>query len=195
MRLSKVLIACEFSGTVRDAFIEQGVPAVSCDLIQATSDKGKHYLGDVRDIIGEKWDLIIAHPPCTYLCNSGVRWLHTVPGRWELMREAARFFRVFLEIDCPRVCVENPIPHKYAMEIIKQRYTQTIQPWQYGHGETKRTCLWLKGLPDLQPTNIVKGRYGRIFRMSPGPERGKLRSITYPGIARAMAVQWGAHSS
>jgi hypothetical protein len=191
MKQYRILVACEFSGAVRDAFIERGFNAVSCDIVPTTSDKGKHYQCDVRLILGEEWDLIIAHPPCTYLCNSGVRWLHSRPGRFQLMRDAAYFFRLFLDHPCPRICVENPIPHRYAMEIIKEPYSQTIQPWQFGHGEVKRTCLWLKGLPVLQATDVVEGRYPAVHRMSPGPERGRLRSITYPGVARAMAEQWG----
>lgn len=191
MKQYRILVACEFSGTVRDAFIKRGFDAISCDIVPATSDRGKHYQCDVRLILGEKWDLIIAHPPCTYLCNSGVRWLHSRPSRLNLMRDAACFFRLFLDHSCPRICVENPIPHRYAMEIIKEPYSQTIQPWQFGHGEVKRTCLWLKGLPFLRETCVVEGRYPAVHRMSPGPERGRLRSITYPGVARAMAEQWG----
>lgn len=135
---------------------------------------------------------MIAHPPCTYLCNSGVRWLHTQPGRWWKMIQAAMFFRKCLEANVPHVCVENSIPHKYAMAIIDRHYSQIIQPWQFGHGETKATCLWLRGLPVLQPTNVVSGREGRIHKLSPGPNRSKLRSITFDGVALAMVDQWGA---
>lgn len=190
----KVLVACEFSGRVRDAFLDRGFDAYSCDLAPSDSDRGesRHYQCDVLDIIGEEWDLVVAHPPCTYLCNSGVRWLHTVPGRWQDMVRGAIFFRKLLEANTAHVCVENPIPHKYAMKIIEQPYSQIIQPWQFGHGETKATCLWLKGLPHLQPTQIVEGRTGRIHRLPPGPNRSKLRSTTFEGVARAMAEQWGA---
>lgn len=187
----KILLACEESGTVRDAFLAEGFTgAVSCDLQPSASDKGNHYQGRVEDIIGEGWDLIIAHPPCTYLCNSGVRWLFEEPGRMAKMRDAANFFKLFLRQPC-LVCVENPIPHGYAMVIIKKHYSQKIQPWQFGHGETKATCLWLVGLPPLQPTDIVSGREQRIWKMPPSEERSVLRSKTYPGVAHAMAVQWG----
>jgi hypothetical protein len=192
VRPSRILVACEFSGTVRDAFIAEGFDAVSCDLEPCDSDKGKHYRCDVRDLLSEEWDLVIAHPPCTYLCNSGVRWLHTQTGRWWKMIQAAMFFRKCLAANAAHVCVENPIPHKYAMEIIETDYRQTVQPWQYGHGETKATCLWLNNLPPLVPECVVPGREQRIWKLSPGPERGRLRSITYTGIASAMARQWGA---
>ena len=194
MRPKRVLVACEFSGIVRDAFLDRGFDAISCDLLPSDSDRGKsrHYQGNVLDIIGEEWGLVIAHPPCTYLCNSGVRWLHTRFGRWEQMKRGALFFKSLFEANTPRVCVENPIPHKYAIEIIGTKYSQIIQPWQYGHGETKATCLWLRNLPPLHPTNIVPGREGRIFRLPPGPNRSKLRSTTYKGVALAMAEQWGA---
>jgi len=180
---------------VRDAFLDRGFDAISCDLRPSDSDRGKsrHYQGNVLDIIGDEWDLVIAHPECTYLCNSGVRWLHTQPGRWMKMIQAAMFFRMCLEANAAHVCVENPIPHCYAMEIIEEPYSQIIQPWQYGHGETKATCFWLRNLPQLQPTNVVPGREGRIHRLPPGPNRSKLRSMTYEGVALAFADQWGAH--
>lgn len=192
MRPKKILIACERSGKVRDAFIEQGHDAISCDLQPSDSDRGPHLQKDVTLVLREEWDLVVAHPPCTYLCNSGVRWLYSKPGRWRLMHLAARFFIACMEANAPMVCVENPIPHEYAMDIIKQEYSQLVQPWQYGHGETKATCLWLKGLPVLIPTNIVAGRTARIHKMAPGPDRSQLRSETYKGIADAMARQWGA---
>ncbi len=187
-----VLVACEFSGIVRDAFIGAGHNAVSVDLLPTDSDSGPHLSGDVKPLLGAGWDLVVAHPPCTYLCNSGVRWLHTRPERWELMRQAAQFFLDCLGANAPRVCVENPIPHRYAMEIIGRKYSQIIQPWMFGHGQSKATCLWLKGLPNLEPTEIVSGREGRVWRMAPSPNRSSLRSITYSGIALAMADQWGA---
>lgn len=197
----KVLVACEFSGIVRDAFRSRGHDAWSCDLLP-TEKLGAHIQSDVlrclnpSKFLGVKFDLVIAHPPCTYLCNSGVRWLYNKDGsqntqRWNNMIIASEFFRIFLNFYCDKVAVENPIPHKYAVEIIGRTYDQTIQPWQFGHGETKKTCLWLKNLPKLKPTNIVKGREVRIHKMSPSKDRGKLRSITYQGIATAMAEQWG----
>ena len=196
MRPKKILVACECSGRVRDAFLDLGHDAYSCDLQPSDSDRGKsrHFQQNVCELLSSReWDLIIAHPSCTYLCNSGVCWLHTRPGRWAAMESAAQFFLKCLAANASSICVENPIPHKYAMEIIKQPYSQIIQPWQYGHGETKATCLWLHNLPLLQPTNIVPGREQRIHRLPLGPNRSKLRSVTYQGIASAMAEQWGAY--
>lgn len=192
----KVLIACEFSGTVRDAFLALGHDAVSCDLLPSAS-LGPHIQGDALDHLREGWDLLIAHPPCTFLANSGVRWLYGGRGsvrdldRWKNMEEGAYFFRQMLCAPIPRVAVENPIMHGYARDIIGRAPTQTIQPWQYGHGETKATCLWLKGLPPLQPTKIVEGRSPMVHFASPSPDRWKKRSVTLPGIAAAMAAQWG----
>jgi len=186
----KVLVACEFSGTVRDAFIKQGHDAISCDLLP-TDKEGPHYQGDVFDIINDGFDLMIAHPPCTYLCNSGVCWLHKDKSRWDKMREGALFFKKLLEADIPKICIENPIMHKYAKEIIGVKQTQIVQPWHFGHGETKATCLWLKGLPELKPTKIVEGRLQRLHYLPPSKDRWKLRSTTYQGIAEAMADQWG----
>jgi hypothetical protein len=188
----KVLIACEFSGIVRDAFKEAGHDAWSCDLLP-TERPGNHHQGDLREVIWGDWDLVIGHPPCTYLCNSGVRWIYTPEKKidtqrlWDV-RVAADFFRLIWECPAKMVCVENPIPHKWAN---LPKYSQIIQPWQFGHGETKATCLWLKGLPELVPTNIVEGREGKVWRMAPGPNRAKDRSRTYEGIAKAMAEQWG----
>ena len=189
----RVLVACECSGKVRDAFLDAGHDAVSCDLLPSDSDRGphRHIQGDVSALLGAGWDLVVAHPPCTYLCNSGVRWLHTRPGRWAAMDAAAQFFRLCLDASAKAVCVENPIPHKYAMELIGEKYAQIIQPWQFGHGETKATCLWLHNLPKLRPTNVVAGREGRCHRLPPGPNRSKLRAVTYRGVALAMAQQWG----
>ena len=192
MSHKKILVACEYSGKVRDAFIKAGHNAVSCDLLPSESSFGPHIQGDVSKLLCEEWDLIIAHPPCTYLCNSGVCHLEKEPGRFAKMVAGANFFLQCLNGNAPLICVENPIPHGYAMVKIKQRYSQIIQPWQFGHGETKATCLWLKGLPKLQPTNIVSGRVQRLHRLSPSPERAKLRSETYSGIAIAMSEQWGA---
>lgn len=205
----RVLIACEFSGVVREAFKRHGHDAWSCDLLP-TEIPGNHLQEDIFHVLGSSmwglWDLIIAHPPCTYLCNSGVSWLYKKDKsrneeRWEQMREGAIFFRSLLNSNCERIAIENPIPHKYALEIIGQKYTQVIQPWQFGHGETKATCLWLKGLPPLKPTHTnaplfgseaVTGRVPRSHWESPGPERWKNRSRTLAGIAEAMADQWGA---
>lgn len=195
----KVLIACEYSGTVRDAFIKAGHDAMSCDLLP--SDKpGPHYQGNIFDIINDGWDLMIAHPPCTYLCNSGVSWLHKDISRWPKMVEGALFFRALLRSSIPMIAIENPIMHKYAKAIIDKDQAQTIQPWMFGHAESKGTCLWLKGLPPLSETKNVKEEFlklpkkeaQRLHYASPGPERWKLRSTTFQGIAEAMASQWGS---
>lgn len=194
----RVLVACEFSGIVRDAFIARGHYAKSVDLLP-TERPGPHYQGDILDFIKSTngWDLMIAHPPCTYLTNSGVRWLYggkgTVPDeeRWYHMEQAAIFFYRLLNANIPKIAVENPVMHRYAVEIIGRKQDQIIQPWQFGHGETKGTGLWLENLPKLVPTNIVEGRKPRVHYASPGPSRWKERSITYQGIADAMAEQWG----
>jgi len=192
----KVLVACEFSGIVRDAFKAKGHDAWSCDLLP-TEREGNHIQGDVLDILSDGWDLMIAHPPCTYLCNSGVRWLYEkgtrikVKERWEEMRKAGRFFKRLLGCDIPKIAVENPIPHQYAIMEIGCTYDQIIQPWMFGHPETKATCLWLRCLRKLGLTKLVAGREARIHKMSPSKDRSKLRSITYQGIADAMAEQWG----
>jgi hypothetical protein len=185
----KVLIACEYSGVVRDAFFARGHDAWSCDLLPSEKP-GNHMMGDVTSLLDLGWDLIIAHPPCTYLCNSGVRWLHEREGRWDAMKAGARFFSQFLNCDCPRVAIENPIMHKHAKALIGVGQSQVIQPWQFGHPESKATCLWLKGLPLLTPTNIVEGREGKCHKTSPSVDRGKIRSRTYEGIGAAMAAQW-----
>lgn len=184
-----VLIACEYSGIVRDAFTRANHNAMSCDILP-TESPGPHYQGDVRDVLELGWDLIIAHPPCTRLTNAGVRWLHE-RNLWDELDNACDFFKLFVDVNCPRVAIENPIPHKYAVERIGSKYTQCIQPWQFGHGETKAVCLWLKGLPPLVPTNIVAGREARVHKLGPSAERAKLRSVFFPGIADAMAQQWG----
>ena len=185
----RVLVACEFSGKVRDAFIAKGHDAMSCDLLP-TEQPGPHYQGDVFDVIDDGWDMMIAHPPCTYLTNSGVRWLHTRPERWDHMRAGAEFFKRLLDADVQRIAVENPIMHKYAVEIIGRRQDQVVQPWMFGHGETKKTGLWLDRLPELKPTNIVDGREQRVWKMAPSETRKADRSRTFPGIAEAMAEQW-----
>jgi len=181
----KVLIACEYSATVRRAFEAAGHQAMSCDLLPSECE-GAHYQGDVRDVLGDGWDLMIAHPPCTHLAVSGARWFK---DKLPEQAEALDFVRLLMAAPIPRIAIENPV------SIISSRIRkpdQVIQPWQFGHGETKATCLWLKGLPLLMPTNIVDGREARVHKMPPGPDRWKERSRTYLGIAAAMAAQWGA---
>ena len=182
----RVLVACEYSGIVRDAFIERGHDAFSCDLEHETERPGPHYKGDVRDLLDYPWDLMIAHPPCTHLSVSGAAHFDEkrLDGR---QRVGASFFMHLMKADIPMIAIENPV---CIMSSIYREPDQIIQPWQFGHGETKATCLWLKNLPLLQPTDIVEGRENRIHHMSPSPERGKLRSETYQGIAEAMADQW-----
>lgn len=196
----KVLVACEFSGTVRRAFAARGHDAWSCDLLPAEDRSNKHIVGDARDILNDGWDLLmVAHPPCFRLCNSGVRWLSAAPpGRtleemWADLDDAAALFSAFWNAPIDRIAVENPVMHKHAKARITnyREPAQSVQPWQFGHGETKRTCLWLRNLPSLVPTNIVAGREARVHRMSPGPDRWKERSRFFPGIAEAMADQWG----
>ena len=198
----RVLVGCEFSGTVRDAFLAHGHDAWSCDLLPSESPKGPHLQCDVRDALrNNDWDLFIVHPDCTYLTNSGVRWLHTRPERWAQMRQAAAFFRDMLTTPfAPRVAAENPIMHRYAIEIIGRRQNQVIQPWQFGHLELKATCFWLRNLPKLEPTDIVgpprtaeeRRAWARVHREPPSPERWKNRARTFTGIAAAMAEQWGS---
>lgn len=195
----RVLVACENSGRVRQAFRRRGHDAWSCDLEPAEDGSEFHYQGDVRPIISGcagyvPWDLVIAHPPCTRLTNSGVRWL-AERNLWDDMKDACNFFNLF-KWCAPRVCIENPIPHRYAAERIG-KYTQIIQPWQFWHldtpgsGEQKSTCLWLRNLPPLVPTTPNEwGRKQSCWLMSPGPSRTRERSRTYHGIADAMAEQW-----
>jgi len=188
----KVLIACEESQRVCIEFRKLGHEAYSCDVMECSGGHPEwHIQGDVLQQLDKDWDLIIGHPPCTRLCNSGVCWLEK-RNLWDDMRAGAEFFLAILNAKCDKIAVENPIPHKYAVKIIGRKYDQIIQPWQYGHGETKATCLWLKGLPELQPTNIVEGREQRLHNLPPSQDRAKLRSKTFPGIAKAMASQWGA---
>jgi hypothetical protein len=194
----RVLVGCESSGQVRRAMRELGHDAWSCDLLAADDNDPHHIQGDVLDVIDGDWDIGIFHPPCTYLSLSGVRWLHTKAGRWEQMIDGALFFRALLRAPIPRVAVENPKPHRYARKIIGRNADQSIQPWMFGHPETKETRLWLRGLPPLIGTEDSRGymeslppaERARIHYASPGPDRWKLRSETYPGIARAMAEQW-----
>jgi len=194
----KVLIACEYSGTVRESFLRQGHDAWSCDLLPSDVE-GPHIQGDVLDILHDGWDLMIAHPPCTFLCNSGVRWLHKRPDRWFLMRGGATFFAKLLESNIPKIAVENPIMHRYAKEIIGRGPDQIIQPWMFGHLEKKGTGLWLKNLPKLVPVTHLKAetdalpkvQQQRLHYASPSKDRWKIRSTTFKGIAEAMARQWG----
>ncbi len=182
----RVLVACEFSGTVRDAFIAQGCDAMSCDLLP-TESPGPHHEGDIRDVIDDRWDLMIAHPPCTDLAVSGARWFpeKRADGRQQV---ALDFVQMLLDAPIERIALENPVS---VISSAIRKPDQIIQPWMFGHGETKKTCLWLKNLPLLEPTEVVEGREGRIWKLPPTKDRWKLRSMTFPGIAQAMAAQWG----
>lgn len=181
----RVLVACEFSGVIRRAFAARGHDAWSCDLLPSEDDSDRHMQCDVRLIIDLGWDLMIAHPPCTYLASSGARWW---PDRRAEQAAALAFVRLLLDSPISKIALENPIG---LISTAIRRPDQIIQPWQFGHGETKATCLWLRGLPLLQPTHIVDGRAARVHRMSPSPNRWRERSRTYQGIADAMAAQWG----
>ena len=182
----RVLIACEFSGFVREAFAARGHEAMSCDLLP-TERPGAHYQGDVRDVLSACWDLLIAHPPCTDLAVSGARHFEEkrLDGR---QARSIAFFMELARAPVPRIVIENPV---CIMSRLYREPDQIIQPWMFGHGETKATCLWLKNVPKLQPTNVVEGRDDRIHKMPPSPDRWKLRSETYAGVAEAMADQWG----
>lgn len=180
----RVLVACEFSGVVRDAFLALGHDAMSCDLLE-TEAPGPHHIGDVRDLLGQGWDLMVAHPPCTYLCSSGARWWR---GREHLQRDAFLFVLDLWKSPIRRIAIENP---PGALGTLFRPADQYIQPWQFGHGETKATGLWLRNLPPLRPTALVEGREPRVHRMPPSPERWRERSRTCTGIAAAMAEQWG----
>jgi hypothetical protein len=211
----KVLVACDFSGIVREAFNRLGHDATSCDLLP-TEIPGDHMVHDAIDVLeSDDWDLVISHPPCTYLTNSGVRWLYGKKGgskvrdeaRWALMRAGADFFARFYHAEAPRVAVENPVMHGHATSYLAglgvPSFSQSVQPYQFGHLETKRTCLWLRGLPELVETENVekamrrlpKSQTNLVHLASPGPDRWLMRSRTYPGIAEAMAHQWGGHVS
>lgn len=198
----KVLIACEYSGRVRDAFIKNGHDAMSCDLLP-TDALGPHYQGDVFDIINDGWDLMIAHPPCTYLCSSGLHWNNKRPERAAQTEDALAFVKALLDAPIERIALENPIG---CISTRIRKPDQTIQPWQFGEDASKATCLWLKNLPLLTATNIVqarivdgKKRYGNQTdsgqnKLPPSADRWKIRSETYLGIAQAMADQWGAYA-
>lgn len=198
----KILVACEFSNTVSNAFRVRGHDVTSCDLLPSEGPAEYHYQGDVRDILHDGWDMIIAHPPCTYLSNAGVGWLRKGENtkRMGQMRDAAVFFQMFLDLPVAKVCVENPVMHKYAKECItRPKPTQYVQPYQFGHQETKRTGLWLAGLPPLTDTdNVKEAAYSRpakernrLNSLGETKDRWKKRSKTYSGIANAMAEQWG----
>lgn len=188
----RVLVACEYSARVRDAFRRRGHDAWSCDPFEACEgDPAYHLSVDVLTVLGQDWDLMVAHPPCTRLANSGVRWLNE-RNLWGELDEAVKFFLALYNAPIPRVAVENPIPHRYALDRIGVKYTQVVQPWMFGHGETKATCLWLRNLPPLKATDVVDGREQKVHRMPPGPDRWKERSRTYLGLAEAMAEQWGS---
>lgn len=200
----RVLIACEYSGIVRRAFAALGHDAWSNDLLPAEDRSNKHLLGDVRDYLDWGWDLLmVAHPPCTRLCNSGVRWLSVPPpGKtreqmWAELDEGAELFSACWNAPIERIAIENPVMHRHAKDRIVgyQDFAQSIQPYQFGHPETKRTCLWLKNLPPLVSTDIVEGREARVHRMPPGPNRWRERSRFFPGVAAAMAHQWTEHAA
>lgn len=181
--LGRVLVACEYSGSVRDAFAACGWDAWSCDLLPSEKP-GQHYQGDVRNILREGWDIMVAHPPCTHLAVSGARWF---AGKQREQAEALDFVRLLLDAPIPHIALENPV------SIISSKIRkpdQVIQPWQHGHGETKATCLWLKNLPRLTPSNIVQGREQRVWKLPPSADRWKERSRTFSGVADAMANQW-----
>jgi hypothetical protein len=189
----RVLIACEFSGIVRDAFVRHGHDAMSCDLLPSETERPDgwdgHYRGDVLELLSDSaygFDLMIAFPPCTHLAVSGARWFREKQAE---QQAAVEFFMALVNADIPRIAIENPIG---IMSTRYRRPDQIIQPWMFGHGEVKATCLWLRNLPPLQPTNIVSGRHPRVHREPPSPDRWKRRSRTLPGIAEAMATQWSS---
>ena len=189
----KVLVACEYSGTVRDAFIAAGHNAMSCDLLP-TDASGPHYQGDVRDVFGEGWDLMIAHPPCTYLSVSGMHWTTRGLRDPKLTENALAFVQLLMDAPINRIAVENPVS---VISTRIRKPDQIVQPWMFGHDASKKTCLWLKNLPLLEPTDIIrKTRYANQTgsgqnKLPPSPDRWKIRSATYSGIAAAMAQQWG----
>lgn len=186
--LGRVLVACEYSGRVRNAFAALGWDAWSCDLLPSETP-GNHIQDDVRKHLHHDWDIMVGHPECTRIANSGVRWLDE-RGLWDQLDDACAFFRHLLTAPVKHIAIENPIPHKYALDRIGRKYDQIIQPWQHGHGETKATCLWLKNLPKLTPSNVVSGREQRIWKLPPSEDRWKERSRTFSGVAEAMASQW-----
>lgn len=196
-----VLIGCEFSGIVRDAFLKKGHNAVSCDLLD-TKSPGPHYKGDIRDIIVDGWDILIAFPPCTYICRSGLHWNKRIPERRALTEEGLDFVRLLMNAPIAKIAIENPVG---CISTRIRKPDQYIQPYQFGHDASKKTCLWLKGLPPLEPTSFVSPRLVNGLprwanqtdsgqnRLSPSKDRWAERSLTYPGIAKAMAEQWGVN--
>lgn len=208
----RILVACEYSGVVREAFRAKGHYAVSCDILPSEDGSIHHYQGDVRDILSDPWDLMVAHPPCTYLCNSGVRWLYKpdplasnrkvkAMDRWRDMRDGAAFFKLLQDAPIPFIAIENPVMHRHARELVYDWPTCSVQPWQFGHLEKKRTMFWLKNLPPLVPTTdllaeteaLPMKEQQKVFYASPKADRWKDRSRTYKGIAEAMADQWGQY--
>lgn len=201
----KILVACEESQVVTIELRKLGHTAYSCDIEPCSGGHPEWHLhGNVEQWLYDDWDMIIAHPPCTYLANSGVGWLtgkNKKPGRWQLLDDAAEFFKLFLDHPCKKIAIENPIMHKYAIERIGRKHDCLVQPYQFGHPEQKATCFWLKGLPPLRETNNVKHAMDklpkrerqRLHYLPPTKDRAKLRSKTYPGIAKAMAEQWAGH--
>ena len=194
----RVLVACEFSGIVRQAFRDKGHDAWSCDIVPSDDNSPHHIQDDIMNHLDKNWDLMIAHPPCTFLSNSGVCWLHKDPSRWKKLSDGCKFFNLLKNTDIPKIAVENPIPHKYAKSEIGD-YSQIIQPYQFGHLERKATCLWLNNLPKLIHTDNVfdemkklpKNQQQRLHYLPPSKDRAKIRSTTFKGIADAMAEQWG----
>jgi len=204
----KILIACEYSGVVRDEFLALGHDAMSCDILE-TDSPGPHYKGDVRDVLNDEWDMMIAHPECTRLTNAGVRWLtnappsgKTFPEMWKGLFEGAAFYKLLRDAKIPRKAIENPVMHCYAQQLIEPRERQIVQPWYFGDKAFKATGFELYGLPQLKDTNRLvppkkeedpeeHKRWSAIHMASPGPNRAKIRSKSFPGMARAMAMQWG----
>ena len=184
IKIMKVLVACEFSGVVRNAFSKKGHEAWSCDILDSETE-GNHINGDVLDVLNNSWDLMIAHPPCTHLAVSGARWFK---DKQDEQKKAIDFFMKLANAPIDKICIENPV---CIMSSRWRKPDQTIQPWMFGHGEVKRTCFWLKNLPKLNPTDIVEGREARVHLMPESKKRWKERSRTYQGIADAMADQWG----
>lgn len=208
----RVLVACECSGRVRDAFIRRGHYAMSCDL-QESENGGNHYQGDVFDIISKDWDLMVAHPPCTFICRTSQQWLNKQPGRWKLMEEGCKFFNDLLNAPIKKIAVENPRPNIHAVKLLSRTFDQIIQPYYWGDPATKETCIWRKNLPaltwvpkgslfgeptEVEPEYVFSKRTGRKWgkwfwesSMLRGEERSKFRSRTFPGIANAFGEQWG----
>ena len=186
----KILISCESSGRTRDAFRRRGFNAISCDL-EPSERPGPHIQADAREVMQDRWDLVIAHPPCTFLCAAGVQYMHSRPEQWiPGLEEGADFFLACLNANSPRIAVENPIPHRFAVEKIGRKYDIKVHPWQFGSTDKKDLCFWLKGLPGLKPTKIVTPNT-RMRDLPPSKDRSKIRSRTDLEVANVMAMQWG----